>query len=65
MLSAAREAQTHGATPPFKLRHGLIPSVLSFYDQLMRHRRSVDAFERVVTTDLLPRGAPAAEANEL
>ena len=54
MLSAAREAQTHGATPPFKLRHGLIPSVLSFYDQLMRHRRSVDAFERVVTTDLEP-----------
>ena len=54
MLSAAREAQTHGATPPFRLRHGLIPSVLSFYDQLMRHRKSVDAFERVVTTDLEP-----------
>ena len=54
MLSAAREAQTHGAPPPFRLRHGLIPSVLSFYDQLMRHRKSVDAFERVVTTDLEP-----------
>ena len=54
MLSSARQAQTHDAAPPFKLRPGLIPAVVSFYDQLRRHRTSVDAFDRSVTTDLEP-----------
>ena len=54
MLAAARQAAQHGAPPPFKLRAGLIPAVISFYDDLMRHRRSVDAFERLITADLEP-----------
>ena len=54
MLGAARQARAHDAAPPFKLRPGLIPAVVSFYDQLRRHRKSVDAFDRSVTTDLEP-----------
>ncbi len=54
MLGSARQAQADDAAPPFKLRPGLIPAVVSFYDQLRRHRRSVDAFDRSVTTDLEP-----------
>jgi len=53
MLAAARQAQAHDSAP-FKHRPGLISDVLSFYDQLMRHRKSVDAFDRLVTTDLEP-----------
>ena len=54
MLAAARQATRDGAPPPFKLRSGLIPAVVDFYDELMRHRRSVDAFERLTTADLEP-----------
>ena len=54
MLGSARQAQAHDAAPPFKLRPGLIPAVVSFYDQLRRHRKSVDALDRSVTTDLEP-----------
>ena len=54
MLAAAREAVRDGAAPPFALRPGLIPAILSFYDDLIRHRRDVDGFERLVVADLEP-----------
>lgn len=54
MLAAAREAVRDGAAPPFDLRPGLIPAILSFYDDLIRHRRDVDGFERLVVADLEP-----------
>ena len=54
MLAAARYAERNEAPPPFKLRPGLVPAIVGFYDQLMRHRRSVDAFERLMTADLEP-----------
>ena len=54
MLGSARQAEALDAAPPFKLRPGLIPAVVSFYDQLRRQRKSVDAFDRSVTTDLEP-----------
>ena len=54
MLGSARQAEALDAAPPFKLRPGLIPAVVSFYDQLRRLRKSVDAFDRSVTTDLEP-----------
>ena len=54
MLAAARQATRDGVPPPFKLRSRLIPAVVDFYDELMRHRRSVDAFERLMTADLEP-----------
>ena len=54
MLAAARHASEHGAPPPFKLRAGLIQAVVGFYDELRRHRRSVDAFERLIIADLEP-----------
>ena len=54
MLAAARQATRDGVPPPFKLRSGLIPAVVDLYDELMRHRRSVDAFERLMTADLEP-----------
>ena len=50
MLSAARD----GAEPPFRLRPGLVPAIVDFYDQLMWNRRSIDAFERLMTEDLEP-----------
>jgi hypothetical protein len=52
---AAREAARSGARPPFRLRAGLLVEILAFYDALTRLRRSIDAFERLVTEDLLPR----------
>ena len=54
MLGSARQAEALDAAPPFKLRPGLILAVVSFYDQLRRQRKSVDAFDRSVTTDLEP-----------
>lgn len=54
MLAAAREAVRDGAAPPFDLRPGLVPAILSFYDDLIRHRRDVDGFERLVVADLEP-----------
>ena len=54
MLAAALHASEHGAPPPFKLRAGLIQAVVGFYDELRRHRRSVDAFERLIIADLEP-----------
>ena len=53
-LAAAREASSAGAPPPFKLRPGLIPSIVGFYDGLMRHQRSIDSFERLMVSDLEP-----------
>ena len=50
MLSAARA----GGEPPFRLRPGLVPSIVDFYDQLLRQRRSIDAFERLMTAELEP-----------
>ena len=51
---AARDARAAGAAPPFRLRPGLVAAVLAFYDDLRRHRRSVAAFERILTGDLEP-----------
>ena len=51
---ATRDAQAAGAAPPFRLRPGLVAAVLAFYDDLRRHRRSVAAFERILTGDLEP-----------
>ena len=54
MLAAARGAKEGESPPPFNLRPGLVPSIIEFYDQLMCHRRSVDAFERLLITELEP-----------
>ena len=50
MLSAART----GEEPPFRLRPGLVPSIVDFYDQLLRHGRSIDGFARLMTAELEP-----------
>jgi RecB family exonuclease len=55
--AAAHEAITEGATPPFNLRPALVGEVLAFYDDLRRHRQSVDDFERL----LVPTFEAAAE----
>ncbi len=54
MLAAARHAARTGVRPPFRLRTGLGRSFLQFYDELRRHRRTVDSFERLTTEDLGP-----------
>jgi hypothetical protein len=38
--------------PPFRLRPGLIAAILEFYDELRRRGRSIDTFDRHVTTTL-------------
>ena len=43
-MAASKEALDEAA-PPFRLRPGLVPAILDFYDALMRHQRSIDAFE--------------------
>ena len=52
-MAASKEALGEAA-PPFRLRPGLIPAILDFYDALMRRQRSIDAFERLLVEDLEP-----------
>ncbi len=54
MLAAAREASAGGAEPPFQLRPGLVPAIVSFHDELLRQEGTVDSFERLVMADLEP-----------
>lgn len=51
MQAAAREA-AEACAPPFEPRPGLVPSIVRFYDDLLRQRQSVDSFERLLGTDL-------------
>jgi RecB family exonuclease len=55
--AAARDAVRAGFHPPFTLRPGLVAEILSFYDDLRRHRRTVEAFDRLVTGELGPQAA--------
>lgn len=52
--AAAGDALAAGCAPPFRLRPGIVAALLAFYDQLRRHRRSVDAFERFLIEELEP-----------
>lgn len=52
--AAAEEVRASGVEPPFKLRPGLVDRFLGLYDELRRHQRDVDAFERVLTEALEP-----------
>ncbi|SVB61002.1 uncharacterized protein METZ01_LOCUS213856, partial [marine metagenome] len=54
MTSATKAALKSGAKPPFKLRPELIPSIVAFYDDLMRHQQTVESFERLMVSDLEP-----------
>ena len=45
---AAADAVTSGDAPPFEVRPGLIPQMLSLYDALRRQHRRIDDFERLV-----------------
>lgn len=51
---ACRAAEEGGATPPFRLRPGLIAGMLDFYDTLRRHQKDVGMFERLVLDALEP-----------
>ncbi len=51
---SAREVEAGGVTPPFRLRPGLIVEMLRFYDELRRRRKTVDAFDRLLTSALAP-----------
>ena len=52
--AAAGDARTAGCVPPFRLRPGIVATLLAFYDQLRRQRRSVDTFERLLLDELEP-----------
>lgn len=50
--AAAEAAVAAGANPPFKLRPGLVSEFIAFYDELRRHDRTVEAFERLLVGEL-------------
>ena len=52
--AAAEEVRAAGVEPPFKLRPGLVDEFLGLYDELRRHQRDVEAFERVLVETLEP-----------
>ena len=52
--AAAADALAAGCAPPFRLRPGIVAALLTFYDQVRRCRRSVDAFERFMLGELEP-----------
>lgn len=43
---AAEDAQQGGLEPPFRLRPGLLTSILEFYDELRRRGRTIDSLDR-------------------
>lgn len=51
---AARAAETEGLEAPFAMRAGLATAILAFYDELKRRQRTVEAFERLLTSSLEP-----------
>jgi len=51
---AARLASAAGVPAPFRLRAGLIVEMLALYDQLRRHGRTIDQFERLMVESLEP-----------
>src|SRR4029079_12715685 len=51
---AARTAPAVGNEPPFALRPGLLAEMLRFYDELRRHRNTIDEFERRALDRLEP-----------
>ena len=60
--SASEDTIRSGVKPPFEVRPGLLPEILTFYDTLRRQHKTVNGFERVVTEQLerdveLDRGA--------
>jgi RecB family exonuclease len=51
---AARAAQAAGYEAPFRLRPGLLAEMLRFYDELRRHRNTIDDFARRALDRLEP-----------
>ena len=54
MRRAARLASAAGVPAPFRLRAGLIVEMLALYDELRRHGRTIDQFERLMIESLEP-----------
>jgi RecB family exonuclease len=57
MGAACRASVARGVEPPFRLRAGLVASMVEFYDGLRRLGQSVDAFERLTAGSLEPESA--------
>lgn len=49
---AAEDAQQGGLEPPFRLRPGLLSSMLEFYDELRRRGRTIDSLDRNIRAPL-------------
>lgn len=52
LAAACRSAVAEGVHPPFRLRAGLMASMLEFYDGLRRLGHTVDSFERLTAESL-------------
>jgi RecB family exonuclease len=51
---AALDAVAEGTPAPFRLRPGLIASILAFYDELRRRDKTIAAFDRLMIGSLEP-----------
>jgi CRISPR/Cas system-associated exonuclease Cas4 (RecB family) len=45
---AAEDAEKEGVAAPFSLRPGLLAAMLTFYDELRRRGRTIDALDRII-----------------
>jgi len=62
---SAAVALESGSEAPFRLRAGPIAEILAFYDELRRHDRTVDDFDRLMTGSLEPHAATDRGAERL
>lgn len=62
---ACRHVIEEGTEPPFRVRPGLVAEMLRFYDELRRHRKDVDTFERLALGLLEPGASDDRGARQL
>ena len=62
---ACRTVMAGGIEPPFRVRPGLVAEMVRFYDDLRRHQKDVDTFERLALGMLEPGAADDRGARQL
>ena len=62
---ACRAVMADGIEPPFRVRPGLVAEMVRFYDDLRRHQKDVDTFERLALGMLEPGAADDRGARQL
>ena len=62
---ACRTVMADGIEPPFRVRPGLVAEMVRFYDDLHRHQKNVETFERLALGMLEPGAADDRGARQL